>query len=389
MHGITAWVQRSVWILAVASALLCGTALRAQPHKSAVAAKDDAKKSGDAQKKSAVPAHDDAKKCCAAQKKTEPVHKTDENSPAPVEPVAPTWFTILFWIALFALYVGLIICAYIYRDDEHILKLKPSFFFWLGVFYLSLLLGVGVAYVANMYDLQGQFPDMIMGAIPIAVPWFGALGAVFLSLQAVFSRSSTWDPNYNHWHIARPLVGGIVGIVSFYLLVLINTASGAPPKMAADKEANRIIYYVAAFLVGYRERIFRDLLARATDLILAPGGVAVSAPAVSVKLGGTPQIEIPFDDTATAHSLRLEIVNSGSAILVAPRILVDTTSAAGAGAFAKINDLVSDCGDLGPSQSRTVEVQFTPVKGHACTGALTVISTSLPAVKIKLSGKGI
>ena len=34
------------------------------------------------------------------------------------------------------------------------------------------------------------------------------------------------------------------------------------------------IYHVLAFIVGYREETFRDLLKRVTDLILRPGDKA-------------------------------------------------------------------------------------------------------------------
>src|SRR5262249_31487319 len=54
-----------------------------------------------------------------------------------------------------------------------------------------------------------------LGSMPIGVPFFGALGAVLVSLSAVFDyRKSAWDPTWEAWHYSRWLIGGTVGIVS-------------------------------------------------------------------------------------------------------------------------------------------------------------------------------
>jgi len=32
--------------------------------------------------------------------------------------------------------------------------------------------------------------------VPVGVPWFGAVGAVLISLTGVFAHEHDWDPNY-------------------------------------------------------------------------------------------------------------------------------------------------------------------------------------------------
>ena len=44
------------------------------------------------------------------------------------------------------------------------------------------------------------------------------------------------------------------------------------------KGNNRIIYYVLAFIAGHREATFRELLQRATDLILKPSDSPADPP---------------------------------------------------------------------------------------------------------------
>jgi len=171
--------------------------------------------------------------------------------------------------------------------DPLILRLGPSFFFWLGMVYTALLLLMAVAYNLCFTDPK---PMVLGGILPIAVPWFGALGAVTISLEGVFVWNSQWDRKYNYWHIGRPLFGAVLGIVAFFIFVVAVAASGTPPKfldgdMASTAAKDAIVYYIVAFLVGYREETFRELIKRATDLILKPAP-APSVPAVTFRVGG-------------------------------------------------------------------------------------------------------
>src|SRR2546425_13175197 len=53
------------------------------------------------------------------------------------------------------------------------------------------------------------------GSIPVGVPFFGALGAVLISLSAVFDFAGQgWNPKWEAWHYTRWLIGGSVGIIS-------------------------------------------------------------------------------------------------------------------------------------------------------------------------------
>ena len=68
-------------------------------------------------------------------------------------------------------------------------------------------------------------------------------------------------------------MGAVLGVMSFLILSVIVTLAGstAPSPDSAPTIANMNIYHVLAFIVGYREETFRDLLKRVTDLILRPG----------------------------------------------------------------------------------------------------------------------
>jgi hypothetical protein len=67
------------------------------------------------------------------------------------------------------------------------------------------------------------------------------------------------------------LVGAVVGSVGCLILVVVVQAANEHSK---GTEAN--VYYLAAFLVGYREETFRELIKRATDAIFGGGRQAPS-----------------------------------------------------------------------------------------------------------------
>jgi hypothetical protein len=147
--------------------------------------------------------------------------------------------------------------------SPHIPSLGPSFFFWLSIVYAGTLL-----LTAAIYNVRHPDPDakvwMWGGVLPIAVPWFGALGAVTISLEGVFLWNGQWDNRYNYWHLARPLFGAILGVIAYFIFVILMAASGSLPKIldapsGAPGPKDYIIYYVVAFLVGYRGRLSENL----------------------------------------------------------------------------------------------------------------------------------
>jgi hypothetical protein len=140
----------------------------------------------------------------------------------------------------------------------------PSWFFVMELSYLVLLLGGAVAF-ARWPILDRALPHRI-GAVPLPVAWWGALGGTMISLEGVFLHNRDWDPAYNYWHIARPLIGAALGTVAYLIFVAVVDATGAKAKTQGS-----LAYYIVAFLVGYREETFRNLIKRATDVLIGPG----------------------------------------------------------------------------------------------------------------------
>ena len=110
-----------------------------------------------------------------------------------------------------------------------------------------------------------------LGPMPLPVPWFGALGAVLISLAAVFDfTGKAWRTRWELWHYSRPVVGATVAIVAVLIFQAGILSIGANPNPSSSGTKD-IAYYVIAFIVGYREATFRELVKRVVDVILSPG----------------------------------------------------------------------------------------------------------------------
>jgi hypothetical protein len=146
--------------------------------------------------------------------------------------------------------------------------------FWVEMAYLLVLLGAAAAFF--LVPSAGQKLPKSLGPIPIGVPWFGALGAVSIGLQGVFVHRHDWDSGYDLWHIARPLVGIVLAVVAYlgFIAGILATGNTKVQTGAGTGPTDNIIYYLVAFIVGYREEVFRSLLQRLADVILGDAGSA-------------------------------------------------------------------------------------------------------------------
>lgn len=177
--------------------------------------------------------------------------------------------------------------------------------FILALVYLTIILAIGLIFFFKR-DLLFFLPQSNMfGPVAVGVPWFGALGAVLISLTGVFDHDHDWKASYWPWHVARPLIGVAVGVVSVLILqagvlsVSPTPTQPAPaptatstqpaptspqptpaPASTPTQPRSNLLYYLVAFLVGYREETFRELIKRLVDVILAPGDGKTAAPTI-------------------------------------------------------------------------------------------------------------
>ncbi len=89
-------------------------------------------------------------------------------------------------------------------------------------------------------------------------------------------------------------MGASFGAISVLIFEAGILAVGSQPTASAQNVPRNLLYYLAAFVVGYREETFRELIKRLTDVIFSPGptgtaGLAVSSmsPQSGPAAGGT------------------------------------------------------------------------------------------------------
>jgi len=156
--------------------------------------------------------------------------------------------------------------------------MRRNVIFVIALVYLLAILALGLLFFVRRSWLV--FVPDALGPVPVGVPWFGALGAVVISLTGVFEHEHDWDEGFWPWHIARPLIGVALGVVSVLILQAGILAVGSTPHPQPTTMPANLLYYLVAFLVGYREETFRELIKRLVDLILTPGGGNGNAPAI-------------------------------------------------------------------------------------------------------------
>jgi hypothetical protein len=143
--------------------------------------------------------------------------------------------------------------------------------------------------------------EVNLGSIPIGVLWFGALGAILISLTGVVEHTRDWDPDFALWHLSRPLVGASLAVVSVLMLQAGVLATGTAQPSGAQGAPKNLLYYLVSFLVGYREETFRELIKRFVDLILAP-----AAPKTAPSIASFSPVKGPV-----AGQVPLRILGSG------------------------------------------------------------------------------
>ena len=90
------------------------------------------------------------------------------------------------------------------------------------------------------------------------------------------------------------------------------------------------------------------------------------------------QSEIKFTGTAVGSTDRvvIEVLNSGDASLLAPTLAVKAADPTPQGVFGLDNDHLTGIPELGPGQTRTVDITFHPPSASTYSSVLSVAAAS-------------
>jgi len=138
------------------------------------------------------------------------------------------------------------------------------------VFVLAVLWAVGllVVFLTYMHGSDRLGLPHSFGRIPVEAPWVGPVGGLLASLGGIVAHCrSDWDARFDYWHPIKPLMGAASGAVACLLVIVVARTATGSTSTAIDSSA----LDAAAFIFGYAEASFRQLITAATDVFLRPG----------------------------------------------------------------------------------------------------------------------
>ncbi|HET7799325.1 MAG TPA: hypothetical protein VFL38_02825 [Humibacillus xanthopallidus] len=154
---------------------------------------------------------------------------------------------------------------------------KPGAFYVYAIAWITLLCLLALGY--SLETPLSWLPHAQFGfteVLPLWVPWAGALGGATISLVGVTDHSAAWEgPKYAYWHLARPALGAVFGVIGVLAIVLVLQAVSPAAKDNVYTAQGIGVLAVFSFLLGYREETFRELVKRLVDTLVKPAAPAV------------------------------------------------------------------------------------------------------------------
>jgi hypothetical protein len=252
-----------------------------------------------------------------------------------------------------------------------------------GEFLLLVLLLVG--YQFNWVRLH-KLPTVIGNVLPLIVPWGGALGGICIGLVGVTAHWAKWNQTadnmpsrqaltWNGWYLVRAPLGAALGTIAALIVVLfLGTVARTNDGTVNVTPVGAATLMVVAFVVGYKQETFRQLLERAVDVILGPGTPTPANDSFTLDAA-----KLDFGPTAVNGEERknLGITNQGRRLLVIAKNQI-TTSGDGFAVTQLPGNLPG--GDIGQ-----IEISFRPTKPGTHSGSVTITINAATRI-VELTG---
>jgi hypothetical protein len=121
-----------------------------------------------------------------------------------------------------------------------------------GVFTVELVYLLALWVLAVLYLTDAIHPRHAVGNMPVPVVWFGAMGAVLISLVGIFEHVSDWDRHYALWHWGRPFVGASFGVISVMIIQAGIVSVGSDPHQ--DNKSSALFSLLRSLLAIAKRR---------------------------------------------------------------------------------------------------------------------------------------
>ncbi|HEY0240359.1 MAG TPA: hypothetical protein VGC37_17125 [Friedmanniella sp.] len=254
-----------------------------------------------------------------------------------------------------------------------------------------LALGVLLVLWISWDPFRAALPHgLLLGFLPAIVPWAGALGGATNAVRSLVrywsAHSFPWglatnlklpppagariDPRvqkvvgerlqWNAWTVLQPLLGAVYGSFAVLLVALILGAVGTSKDGLDTTSRGKAVLAVVAFLVGYQQKVFHDLLDRSLSVLLGPGDVAdegdSSNASGALEVGPTP-LNLTAPPGSTARQ-KVTLTNGTGVLVIKDEVHATVRSEKGVADVFTVNQLGRN---IGRRSTGAVTVTFTPL----------------------------
>ncbi len=121
---------------------------------------------------------------------------------------------------------------------------------WLGLYLWSLTMGRGYSARVVPPGYEGIWEPIMWGGL-------GGVCGIFYSLYWHVAIKRDFDRQYVMWYLVQPILGSMIGMI-IYMIITVGflTIQGTPTP------ANPLFMYLLAFIAGFRQRFFLELIDR-------------------------------------------------------------------------------------------------------------------------------
>ncbi|MDA8081811.1 MAG: hypothetical protein M0Z96_09420 [Actinomycetota bacterium] len=155
-------------------------------------------------------------------------------------------------------------------------KVMPKRIFYFELGYILLLMAFFAVYATWPWARHAVPPDF--GPLPLGVIWFGSVGGVVAGFRGIYFYNNQWDSSYDYWHYTRPIFGAVTGAIGS-LIYWVSLHLGGTNAVKVDRDT----FYVVAFVLGFSDKAFIELLKNVTNEIIKPGQKQTSSSEASGK----------------------------------------------------------------------------------------------------------
>jgi hypothetical protein len=256
-------------------------------------------------------------------------------------------------------------------------RLSPTALLFVSLIEFVVLLVLLLARGFRWFGID-QLPGLIGGVLPLIVPWTGALGGVTISLVGIAGYWSRWGPNvtrseravggslhqrehFNAWHLTRPWIGAVFGSMAALIVVLVTRTVGLTSTGAVDvSPTGAATLAIISFVVGYRERTFRELVERVVDTILGPGSTTDAVVAFELSPA---TVEFPPVAVNNVSTQSVTLRNVGQSAMPSASLAVQGNA---------FSVQTTRLGNVAAGASEDIAVRFNPTTSGPATGSLSV-----------------